>query len=114
MKMIKLNISGMHCSACSSTIEKNLQKIPSIKNIKINSISGKAKIAYDETQISETQITEQITSYGFPANLDDSKEQEIAYIKGLKRRLWVAIPLFAVIFLCIWVDSTLIGAELFS
>lgn len=98
MKMIKLNISGMHCSACSSTIEKNLQKIPSIKNIKINSISGKAKIAYDETQISETQITEQITSYGFPANLDDSKEQEIAYIKGLKRRLWVAIPLFAVIF----------------
>ncbi|WP_416863160.1 heavy-metal-associated domain-containing protein, partial [Helicobacter ganmani] len=29
--MIKLNISGMHCSACSSTIEKNLQKIPSIK-----------------------------------------------------------------------------------
>lgn len=98
MKIIKLNISGMHCSACSSTIEKNLQKIPSIKNIKINSISGKAKIAYDEMQISETQIAEQITSYGFPASLDDSKEQEIAYIKGLKRRLWVAIPLFAVIF----------------
>lgn len=99
MKIVKLDVSGMHCSACSSTIEKNLQKIPSIQNIKINAISGRAKIAYDETQISESKIISLITSYGFPASLDDSKEQEIAYIKGLKQKLWVAIPLFLVIFL---------------
>lgn len=98
MQMVKLNISGMHCSACSATIEHNLQKIPSIKNIKINSISGRAKIAYEETQISSAQIMEKITSYGFPASLDDSKALEIAYIQGLKRRLWAAIPLFLVIF----------------
>ena len=98
MKVVKLNISGMHCSACSATIDKNLQKIPSITNIKINAISGLAKIAYDETQITESQIAELITSYGFPASLDNSKALEIAYIKGLKRRLWVAIPLFLAIF----------------
>lgn len=98
MKVVKLNISGMHCSACSAAIDKNLQKIPSITNIKINSISGLAKIAYDETKITESQIAELITSYGFPSSLDNSKALEIAYIKGLKRRLWVAIPLFIVIF----------------
>lgn len=98
MKIVKLNISGMHCSACSSTIESNLQKIPSIKNFKINSISGRAKIAYDETQIAEVEIMELITSYGFPATLEDSKEREQAYIKGLKQRLWIALPLFLVIF----------------
>ena len=98
MKVVKLNISGMHCSACSAAIDKNLQKIPSITNVKINPISGLAKIAYDETKITESQIAELITSYGFPTSLDNSKALEIAYIKGLKRRLWVAIPLFIVIF----------------
>ncbi len=98
MKVVKLNISGMHCSACSGAIDKNLQKIPSITNVKINAISGLAKIAYDETKITESQIAELITSYGFPSSLDNSKALEIAYIKGLKRRLWVAIPLFIVIF----------------
>lgn len=98
MKVVKFNISGMHCSACSAAIDKNLQKIPSITNVKINAISGLAKIAYDETKITESQIAELITSYGFPTSLDNSKALEVAYIKGLKRRLWVAIPLFVVIF----------------
>lgn len=99
MDVIKLNISGMHCSACSATIEKNLQKIPAITNIKINVISGRAKIAYDNSKISTQEILELITSYGFPASLDDSKAQEIAYIRSLKQRLFVAIPLFLGIFI---------------
>ncbi|MCI5968826.1 heavy metal translocating P-type ATPase [Helicobacter sp.] len=99
MEIVKLNISGMHCSACSATIEKNLQKIPSITNIKINAISGHSKIAFDNTKISKEEIASLITSYGFPTSLDDSKAQEVAYIKGLKQRLFVAIPLFLGIFL---------------
>ena len=31
MKVVKLNISGMHCSACSAAIDKNLQKIDNIR-----------------------------------------------------------------------------------
>lgn len=99
MEIVKLNINGMHCSACSSAIEKNLQKIPAITNIKINAISGRAKIAYENTKISSKEIMDLITSYGFPASLDDSKAQEVAYIKGLKQRLFVAVPLFLGIFL---------------
>ncbi|MBX7490536.1 heavy metal translocating P-type ATPase [Helicobacter turcicus] len=98
MDKVKLNISGMHCSACSASIEKNLQKIPAITNIKINAISGRAKIAFDGTKISAEEIIDLITSYGFPASFDDSKAEEIAYIKNLKQRLLVAIPLFLGIF----------------
>ena len=98
MKFAKLNISGMHCSACSGGIEHNLSKLGSIKNIKINVISGKAKIAYDETQISEEKIIELITSYGFPTSKDDSKSLELKYLKSLKIRFFVAVPLFVVIF----------------
>ena len=94
MGIVKLNISGMHCSACSASIQKNLQKIPAISKIKINAISGRAKIAYESEKISSQEIADLITSYGFPASLDDSKAQEVAYIKSLKQRLFVAIPLF--------------------
>lgn len=99
MKIAKLNISGMHCSACSHTIESNLKKIPSLQNIKINAISGKAKITYEESQISEEEIIQTITSYGFPTSKDESKKLENDYILGLKRRLWVGVPLFSIIFI---------------
>lgn len=99
MGIVKLNISGMHCSACSASIQKNLQKIPAISKIKINAISGRAKIAYESEKISSQEIADLITSYGFPASLDDSKAQEVAYIKSLKQRLFVAIPLFLGIFI---------------
>lgn len=98
MDVVKLKISQMHCSACAATIEKNLQKIPAVGNIRINAISGFAKIAYDSAKISAQDIMDLITSYGFPASLEDSKAQEIAYIKDLKRRLWIAVPLFFGIF----------------
>ncbi|MDE5602384.1 MAG: cadmium-translocating P-type ATPase [Helicobacter sp.] len=98
VKTAKLHIDGMHCSACSVSIQNNLEKNSSILNVKINAISGKAKISYEESQISEQRIIELITSYGFPASKDNSKEREIAYIQGLKTRLLVAIPCFFVIF----------------
>ncbi len=98
MAVVKLAISGMHCSSCAGTIERNLQKFPAIKNIKINAISGRAKIAYDETQIQESKIISEITSYGFPAGLDNAKSLEESYIKGLKKRLYIALPLFLMIF----------------
>ncbi len=98
MEVVKLNISGMHCSACSASIESNLKKVAGVGNIKINAISSRAKIAFDSAKISEQRIIELITSYGFPTSKDKTKELEIAYIKGLKKRLAVGIPLFLVIF----------------
>ena len=68
VKIAKLHIDGMHCSACSASIQSNLEKNSSILNTKINTISGKAKISYEESQISEQKIIELITSYGFPAS----------------------------------------------
>lgn len=99
MEVIKLNISGMHCSACSATITHSLEKVQGVGAIKINSISGRAKISYDSAKITPQKIMELITSYGFPASLDNAKELEIAYIAGLKKRLFVALPLFLMIFI---------------
>lgn len=98
-EVVKLNISGMHCSACSTTIENNLKKVSGITNIKINAISGRAKIAFDTTKVSGQKIIELITSYGFPASKDNAKELELLYIHSLKKRLWIGIPLFLLIFI---------------
>ena len=61
-------------------------------------MSGRAKISYEGSCISEQKIIELITSYGFPAFRDNAKELEIIYLEGLKKRLLVGIPLFVVIF----------------
>lgn len=98
MEVARLSIGGMHCSACSSTIEKNLLKLESIKNVKINVVSGKAKISH-ENSINTQEIINLINSYGFSASVDNSKELEIKYINDLKKRFFVAVPCFLVIFI---------------
>ncbi len=99
MAIIKLNIAQMHCSACSSNIEENLLKLPFIKSAKVNAISGIGRINYDETKANAKQIMELITSYGFPASLDSKEQDELAYILSLKRRFFVALPIFFIIFM---------------
>ena len=56
MKKIILSIDGMTCSACSSGLEKYLNKQDGIKNASVNLVMATANIEYDEKRISITPI----------------------------------------------------------
>jgi cation transport ATPase len=107
MKSQKFNVTGMTCSACSSRIEKNINKTEGIKEANVNLLSNSMMIEYDDSIISENDIIKVVQDTGYDARLADSKsssnisqdvktDSDIEF-KEMKKRLIVsfifAIPL---------------------
>lgn len=68
MKEVKLNIEGMHCTGCSTRLEKVLNNVDGVENAKVSLEEKKADIKYDETQVSEKELIEAVKDAGFKAN----------------------------------------------
>lgn len=68
MKKVKLNIEGMHCTGCSTRLEKVLNNVDGVEDAKVNLEEKKADIKYDETQVSEKELIEAVEDAGFKAN----------------------------------------------
>ena len=58
MKEVKLNIEGMHCTGCSTRLEKVLNNVDGVEDAKVSLEEKKADIKYDETQVSEKELIE--------------------------------------------------------
>ena len=65
MKKIKLNIEGMHCTGCSTRLEKVLNNVDGVESAKVSLEEKKADIKYDETQVSEKELIEVVEDAGF-------------------------------------------------
>ena len=68
MKEVKLNIEGMHCTGCSTRLEKVLNNVDGVESAKVSLEEKKADIKYDETQVNENELKEAIEDAGFKAN----------------------------------------------
>ena len=65
MKKIVLSIDGMTCSACSSGLEKYLNKQDGIENAVVNLVMANATINYNEKKLNIVQIEEFVKKAGF-------------------------------------------------
>ncbi|MDD5403124.1 MAG: heavy metal translocating P-type ATPase [Sulfuricella sp.] len=63
-KRIELPIAGMTCAACSTRLEKNLNKLPGVK-ANINLAAEKAQIEYDPDQATPEGLIQAIAKTGF-------------------------------------------------
>lgn len=68
MKEVKLNIEGMHCTGCSTRLEKVLNNVDGVEDAKVSLEEKKADIKYDETQVSEKELIAAVEDAGFKAN----------------------------------------------
>ena len=77
MKKVLLKIDGMTCSACSSGLEKFLNKQQGIKNASVNLIMNNASIEYDEKMLDIKSIEKLIQKAGFESlGIDNFKQEE--------------------------------------
>lgn len=67
MKEISLKIKGMHCTGCSTRLEKVLNNQEGVEKAEVSFEEGKAEIKYDENQIKLEEIKETIEDAGFEA-----------------------------------------------
>ena len=65
MKEIKLNIEGMHCTGCSSRLEKVLNNTDGVESATVSFEKKQAIITYNESQTDIEQIKQVIIDAGF-------------------------------------------------
>ncbi|XP_063413159.1 copper-transporting ATPase 1-like isoform X2 [Mytilus trossulus] len=68
-----LHITGMTCSSCVSSIEKNLKKVEGIKHVLVALMAQKAEIKYDPEYILSNQIANRVNDLGFHATVMESE-----------------------------------------
>ena len=65
MKDIKLKIAGMHCTGCSSRLEKVLNNTDGVESATVSFEKKQAIITYNESQTDIEQIKQIIQDTGF-------------------------------------------------
>ncbi|OKZ65771.1 MAG: hypothetical protein BHW02_03625 [Clostridium sp. 28_12] len=65
MKEIKLKIEGMHCTGCSSRLEKVLNNTDGVESATVSFEEKQAIITYNESQTDIEQIKQAIQDAGF-------------------------------------------------
>lgn len=77
MKKVLLKIDGMTCSACSSGLEKYLNKQDGVINATVNLVMNNASVEYDEKKLDIPQIEKFIQKAGFESlGIDNFQKEE--------------------------------------
>ena len=101
------DISGMHCAACSASVERVTRKLPGVERSEVNLTTGIMTIAYDESQCTQEQIVAKVEKAGFgaalhlehpaPATVQNAEDAETAALKRRKIELIAAAVFSAVL-----------------
>ncbi|MDZ7757953.1 copper ion binding protein [Rhodohalobacter sp.] len=74
---VTFQIGGMHCTGCSSAVEKAIKKQDGVVNANVNLAAEKAFVDFDSSQISTDQIKESIENAGYEV-IDEQKKKPIS------------------------------------
>ena len=100
MKKVLLKIDGMTCSACSSGLEKYLNKQDGIVQASVNLIMNNANIEYDDTKLTLEQVEKFVEKAGFESlGIDNFERQEKK--KSNQKYALIALTIISIIILYI-------------
>ena len=77
----KYDISGMHCAACSASVERVTRKLPGVERSEVNLTTGIMTICYDESLVGQPRLVgkayqEVINTFNtFTVDTDVTQEQ---------------------------------------
>ncbi len=126
MKKEKYDVRGMTCSACSTRVEKTVEKLEGISNVSVNLLTNTMQVEYDENKISGIDITDAVRKAGYKAFLyggteglkgepkEVTKARDVAAdeINEMKKRLiWSFVFLIPLMFISMGHMFVQIGHE---
>ena len=65
----RYHVTGMSCSACSSHVEKAVNKLEDVEEASVNLLTETMDVTYDETKISSTEIIDAVVKAGYGASV---------------------------------------------
>ena len=95
MKKVLLKIGGMTCSACSTGLEKYLNKQDGIIEANVNLVMNHASIQYDEKKLDLAKIEGFVKKAGFESlGIDNLQKEEK---KNKTDKIWLVVFMFIAI-----------------
>lgn len=102
---ITLRIFGMTCSACTSSIENGLSKLPGVSSVSVSLTTETCKIEFDRTLIGPRELVENIEDIGFDAMVSDHEDAtqlrsltRSKEISEWRRRFWTSFAFVVPVF----------------
>src|SRR5690625_5049029 len=90
----ELDVIGMTCAACSSRIEKVLNKQEGIKHATVNLTTENATVEYNPAQMDEAAIINTIKKLGYDAKVKADKQEKQSRkeieLRNMKRKLIIS------------------------
>jgi len=85
IKVVRIEVQGMTCSACTSAVERALQSLDGVMRASVSLALCEAEVEFDRAQIREDSIVEAIEDTGFEAKLMGTVDDTLAVleIKGM-------------------------------
>lgn len=95
---VEFAITGMTCAACSTRIEKGLNKLEGVTKASVNLALETASVEYSPSQIAPQDITQRVEKLGYGAKLkSEEKEEEQSYrekeLSKQKGKFWFSFIL---------------------
>ena len=95
-------VSGMTCAACSSRVQRSLEKTPGVTSASVNLMTGEATVDFDPATVAPERLVAVIRETGYGADLPradataeaafESQDEERSAEAGvLWRKFWVAV-----------------------
>ncbi len=116
MSKVTLNLRGMHCASCASSIETATRSISGVAKSNVNFATEEMAVEFDEKKTSSAAIQKVIKDIGYEAilpdqvNSDQEKHTRLTETQDLTRKVWVGGVISVV--LVIGVLSMMIGVEI--
>ena len=108
MREEKYDITGMHCAACSASVERVTRRLPGVERSDVNLTTGVMTIVYDEEQVQPELIIKKVEKAGFgaalhqdhpaPATKEDAKQKADDAYRAQKHSL-IGAAVFTVMLL---------------
>ncbi|MBM7649791.1 Cu+-exporting ATPase [Bacillus ectoiniformans] len=78
----EFNIIGMTCAACSTRIEKGLNKLEGVSKASVNLALESATVEYNPSATSPAEIIKKVEKLGYKANLKGEQKEDSSDIKA--------------------------------
>lgn len=104
MKQETFSITGMHCASCAANVSRSLRKVDGVKDAQVNYANEQANVSFDPAKVELNQLAQIVAKAGYTAHIgtqDDDivDESRRVALKDLVTKLWVSVPLTAILVL---------------
>lgn len=103
----KYKVTGMTCSACSSRVEKCVEKLDGVNTVSVNLLTNSMQVDFDENKLTEEKIADRVIQAGYGMEIPTGKaekkeEKEDIVEKNIenmkKRTIWSFIFLIPLMY----------------